>query len=312
MERLGSISIDLDTLPHYCRIHGLPEDLLDAATRARIWTVALPRLLAAIENVGARATLFVIGEDLADPHAAAALREAHARGHELASHSHTHAYALSRLGPKAIQEELDRAHQAIETLTGVPPVGFRAPGYTLSAGLLQAIQARGYRYDASTFPAVPYYVAKALVMGALALVGRPSKAILDRPRVLLAPCEPYRPSEDEPYRRGASPVLELPMAVAPFTRLPFIGTFVTSAPAWLSRAVLATLRPRAFLSLELHAVDALGEDDGLPPALLRQQRDLRISSGVKVARLARVFELLAQRRKLLRLDQAAEILARNG
>jgi hypothetical protein len=310
VERLGSISVDLDTLPHYCRIHGLPEDLLDATTRARIWTLALPRLLAAIEAVGARATLFAIGEDLDDPTAAAALRDAHQRGHEIASHSHTHPYALSRLSPEAIQDELDRAHRAIEGVTGVAPSGFRAPGYTLSAGLLQAVLARGYRYDSSTFPAVPYYLAKALVMGALSLLGRPSKAILDRPRVLLAPCDPYRPSGAEPYRRGDAALLELPMAVAPFTRLPFIGTFLTSAPSWLSRTDLTTLGSRPFLNLELHAVDALGADDGLPPALLRQQRDLRISSGLKMARMGRIFELLAARRKLLRLDQATEILAR--
>lgn len=310
MERLGSISIDLDTLPHYCRIHGLPEDLLAPAVRERIWTVALPRLLAAIEAVGARATLFAIGEDLDDPKAADALRQAHARGHEIASHSHTHPYALSRLSPEAIKDELDQAHRAIERVTGAPPVGFRAPGYTLSASLLQAVLARGYRYDSSTFPAVPYYLAKALVMGALALLGRPSKAILDRPRVLLAPCDPYRPSADEPYRRGDAALLELPMAVAPFTRLPFIGTFLTSVPSWVSRMVLATLSATPFLNLELHAVDALGADDGLPPALLRQQRDLRISSGLKLARMARIFELLARRRKLLRLDQATEFLAR--
>jgi peptidoglycan/xylan/chitin deacetylase (PgdA/CDA1 family) len=309
VERLGSISIDLDTLPHYCRIHGLPEALLDGPTRAKVWTLALPRLLTAIEAVGARATLFVIGEDLADPLAADALRRAYQAGHELASHSHTHAYALSRLSPEAIGEELDLAQEAIAQVTGERPWGFRAPGYTLSAELVRALIARGYRYDASTFPAVPYYAAKALVMGALSLLGRPSKAILDRPRVLLAPCTPYRPSEDEPYRRGQAPLLELPIAVAPVTRVPFIGTLVTSAPGWVSRAVLASLSRRRFVDLELHAVDALGGDDGLPEALLRQQRDLRPKFARKMARLTQIFELLARRRKMIRLGDAAQRLA---
>lgn len=309
MERLGSISIDLDTLPHYCRIHGLPESLLDAPTRAKVWTLALPRLLTAIEQVGARATLFAIGEDLADPLAAEALRRAHQAGHEIASHSHTHAYALSRLPPEAIDQELALAEEAIEKVTGQRPFGFRAPGYTLSAELLRALVARGYRYDSSTFPAVPYYAAKAAVMGALQLLGRPSKAVLDRPRVLLAPCTPYRPSEDEPYRRGRAPLLELPVAVAPLTRLPFIGTLVTSAPSWVSRAVLQSLSRRRFVDLELHAVDALGVEDGLPEALVRQQRDLRQKIDRKMPRLTRIFELLARRRKMIRLGDAARWLA---
>ena len=28
MERLASVSVDLDSLPHYCRIHGLPLSIL--------------------------------------------------------------------------------------------------------------------------------------------------------------------------------------------------------------------------------------------------------------------------------------------
>ena len=35
---------------------------------------------------------------------------------------------------------------------------------------------RGYRYDSSTFPAVPYYLAKAAVMGGMRLLGRRSHA----------------------------------------------------------------------------------------------------------------------------------------
>lgn len=309
MEKLGSISIDLDTLPHYCRIHGLPEAILDGPTRARIWTVALPRLLEAIEKVGARATLFAIGEDLSDPIAADALRRAHAAGHEVANHSHSHLYGLSRQPPESIRAELDRAHEAIRSVIGISPVGFRAPGYTLSPALYQALVERGYRYDASAFPAVPYYLAKAAVMGVLALLGRPSRAILDRPRVLLAPCGPYRPSLADPYRRGEGSVLELPVAVAPLTRIPFIGTLVTTSPSWLTRAVMAMLEPRPYFDLELHAVDALGREDGLPAPLLRQQRDLRIPAALKLERLARVFERLARQRRLVRVEEAARAFA---
>ena len=54
---------------------------------------------------------------------------------------------------------------------------------TLTPALYRAICLRGYRYDSSTYPAAPYWAAKALVMGALSLLRRPSRAILDRPAV---------------------------------------------------------------------------------------------------------------------------------
>ncbi|HYO69594.1 MAG TPA: polysaccharide deacetylase, partial [Archangium sp.] len=41
--RLASISVDLDSEPHSCRIHGLPESLLDARARGLVYTTAVPR-----------------------------------------------------------------------------------------------------------------------------------------------------------------------------------------------------------------------------------------------------------------------------
>ena len=126
--------------------------------------------------------------------------------------------------------------------------------------------------DSSTFPAVPYYLAKAGVMGALEVLRRPSRAILDSPRVLGAPRVPYRPSLEQPYARGSAPLMELPMAVAPFTRLPFIGTFATSLPWPLVEATYRSMRGDTFFNFELHAIDVLDDTDGIPPELVRQQR----------------------------------------
>ncbi|MCA2979763.1 MAG: polysaccharide deacetylase family protein, partial [Myxococcaceae bacterium] len=172
--RLASISVDLDSLGHYCRIQGLPESLLDERARRLVASTAVPRFLELFAAVGAPATFFVIGSDLADDGLARALRASAAAGVELASHSFAHDYALSRAPRADIEADLRRAHEAIVAATGQTPVGFRAPGYTLSPALLQAVAAVGYRYDSSTFPAAPYWAAKAAVMASLAALGRPS------------------------------------------------------------------------------------------------------------------------------------------
>jgi len=304
---LAAISVDLDTLPHYCRIQGIPEGVLDERALRLVEDVAIPRLLELYD--GAKGTFFAIGEDAARPSMARALQASHAAGVEISSHSHAHDYALSRQPPEAIAQDLARAAEAIAAATGVRPPGFRAPGYTLSAALLGAVAAQGHAYDSSAFPAAPYYAAKAMVMGALALLGRPSRSVLDRPRVLLSPRVPYRPSLSEPYARGTAPLVELPMAVAKVSRVPFIGTTVTSLPWAVVRSTYQGCRDAPLLNLELHAVDVLDESDGVPAVLVRQQRDLKVKASEKLRRLREVRQWLSGDGELVTLAEASIRLA---
>jgi peptidoglycan/xylan/chitin deacetylase (PgdA/CDA1 family) len=304
---LASISVDLDSPLHYCRIFGLAEGLLDEAAHDLIATRAIPRLLELLD--GAPGTFFVVGADLARPALPAALRGAVGAGVELASHSFSHDYALSRRDQAAIAHDLELADQALAREVGVVPQGFRAPGYTLSPALLRAVAGRGYRYDSSAFPAAPYYLAKAAVMGGLALLGRPSRAVLDRPSVLLAPLNPYRPSLDAPYRVGRAPFVELPITVSPTTRVPFYGTLATLAPRALVAATYRSLRATAHVNFELHALDVLDVSDGLPRELAQAQRDLRVPAATKLQRLQDVVHWLKADRELVTVAQAARRFA---
>ncbi|MFZ5470792.1 MAG: polysaccharide deacetylase family protein [Myxococcota bacterium] len=307
--RLAAISVDLDSLPHYCRIHGLPEGLLDERARRLVYSVALERYGELFSQLSAPATYFAIGEDLEDEAAFSALRAASAAGVEIASHSYHHDYALSRRPEAEISTDLRRAHEAIVRAVGKAPVGFRAPGYTLSRELLSAVRKRGYRYDSSVFPAAPYYLAKAAVMGLLRAAGRPSRAILDSPRVLGAPRRPYFPDETNPYREGQGQgLLELPVAVTPGVRFPFIGTFAVSLPRAAVRTFYRQLRGEPFFNFELHAIDVLDAGDGVPPALARHQRDLNVPWARKMTRLREVFSWLSDDFELVTLSAAAERL----
>ena len=289
----AAISVDLDGLVHYARIHGIPGSALDDRAHSLHLAVALPRFLALFERFGIPATLFVIGEDVGTP-GSTSLEAAARAGHELASHSHTHPYALARAPEDEVDRELSRAEDALRGVSGSRPVGFRAPGYALSATMLGTLARRGYRYDASVFPAAPYYLAKAAVLGAMALAGRRSAAVLDRPGVLLAPRRPYRPALEAPYQRGDAPLLELPMSVTPLLRLPFFGTLVTTAPWTLVRRAYRAVAADAFLSLELHAVDLLDAEDGIPAELVRVQRDLAVPVDRKERRLADVLAWISR------------------
>ncbi len=307
--RRFSVSVDLDALPHYCRIFGLPEALLDERARALVATHAVPRYLALFARLGVPATFFVVGADLADARLAGALRRAAATGVELASHSFAHDYRLSTWAAPDIAADLARADEAIAALGVGRPQGFRAPGYAQSPALLSAVANLGYRYDSSAYPAAPYWALKAGVMGALRLLGRPSRALLDTPRVLLAPRVPYRPSLHQPYARGAAPLVELPMAVDPVLRVPLIGGTVSLLPWPVVSALATRLRDDAYVNLELHAVDVLDEHDGLPPELVARQRDLRVPVAEKLARFTRLLGMLGQGREAVTMATAAAGLA---
>lgn len=303
--RVACLSVDLDPLPHYARLHGLSERDLPPVALTAAHAAAIPRFLELFARLGARGTFFAIGEDLSIDACAQAVREAAGAGHEIGNHTFRHDYALVRRDRSAIAEEVQRGAEAIADAVGHRPAGFRAPGYTLSADLYAVLCEQGYAYDSSAFPAAPYYLAKAAVLGAMALLGRRSTAILDRPRVLLAPRRPYRPSAAEPYRPGDGPVWELPVAAAPWTRVPFIGTTLVLFPRAAVAALYRTLRREPFLNLELHAVDVLDQSDGAGPALAARRRDLRIPAAAKVARLAEVFGWIAQDFEVVTLGEAA-------
>jgi hypothetical protein len=283
-DRVCSVSVDLDAIGCYYRIHALSGAPPEVARHA-ILRRCLPRFVDLFARHGARATFFVVGADLEDDPEGRALLAGLARaGHELANHTHTHPYDFIRLGPARIADEIDRAHAAIAACAGTPPVGFRAPGYEISGEAIDALSARGYRYDSSAFPSAGYYGAKAVVMGAMRVAGRKSGSVLGDPRVLLAPRHPYRPSAGAPYREGGNGIVELPIAVTRVARLPVIGTSLILAPAWLRRRMIAGAVREPLFNLELHGIDLCDADaDEIPAALIARQPDLRRPLAHKLA-----------------------------
>jgi hypothetical protein len=316
LSRVCSVSIDLDPLSCYYAIHalGTPPPSLAKVVLER----ALPRFAELFARRKIAATFFVVGSDVAgDPAGRARLRELAKAGHELGNHSHTHPYDMARLDRQRVDEEIGRAHEVIAEVAGEAPVGFRAPGYDVSPAMQAALEARGYRYDSSVFPSWPYYFAKAGVMAAMAAVGRPSGSVLGDPRALLAPPEPYRPG-NTPFRRGQSPLVELPVSVTPRLRLPAIGSWapyvsLLLAPTAVRARLLESMRKRRFFNLELHGIDLVdAEEDGIPATLVARQPDLRVALTQKRRALEATLDRLALDYRFAPLRDVAAQVQRDG
>lgn len=285
--RLASVSVDLDEIPNYFEIHGLGQPR--GATASLVYDVALARLGALAEAGGFPLTLFTIGSDVARPEAARGLRQAAGHGHEIANHSLDHRYDLVRLGRDEITRQIAEGARVIEEATGQKPVGFRAPGYTISDEVFEVLAELGVAYDSSVFPCPAYFAAKTAAIAAIALRGRTSRSIVDTPKVLLAPTRPYRIGK--PYWKRGEGLLEIPVQVTRGLRLPFIGTSVTLAGPSRARLLAKMCVGEPVVNLELHGIDVLDASDGLE-ALRPHQPDVRVAHQRKLDSILSAVETL--------------------
>ena len=294
MRRLA-VNVDVDGIGLYYGIHGLSgAPAVDPA-----WSLGVPRFLELFEAFGVHGTFFAVASDLESPANRAVAEDVVRRGHELASHSYSHHYDLSRRPEAEIEDDLARAEERLSSIRGTPVSGFRAPGYNLSPALRAVLARRGYRYDSSILPCPAYFAARAAVIGGLRAVGRQSQSIVGRPQDAFGATAPTT-------LEGG--VLELPISVLTALRLPLIGTSLSLLGETAVSALGPLLRSLPFANIEFHAIDLLDADDVPDPALRRAQPDLRVPRAKKRAAFAAALRALVSGATARTLEEhAAEL-----
>jgi peptidoglycan/xylan/chitin deacetylase (PgdA/CDA1 family) len=307
-ERLCAVSVDLDEIPCYAAIHGLPTP--SGPSAQAVYRHALPRLIDLFDALDLPATFFAIGRDLAHDHVRDSLRGLAQRGHEIGNHSQDHLYDLTRRSRPEMIEQVSAASRAIAAAIGGEPRGFRAPGYTINDSLASVLSELGFAYDSSVFPCPAYYLAKSAAITTYRLASRPTHSIIDHPRVLRAPAEPYRMGAH--FAERGTGLLELPIGVTRDLtgRLPYIGTYLALSGELGARMLSKCVIGRGLVNLELHGIDAADADlDGLS-ALRPYQPDLRRSAVYKLAALKSALQTLrAHGYRFVTLAQAANHFA---
>ncbi len=306
-----SVNVDIDAMRFYYGIHGL--NSLASPVPDPVWSYGVPRFLDLFAELGISATFFVVASDLvllSENGSVSDLTELEqrrelvhkmiAQGHEVASHSFGHDYALSRRSCEEISADLERAQEVLIEVTGLSVQGFRAPGYNLSPALISAIAESGATYSSSRLPSPPYFIAKWLVMLKGALMRQPSQSIVGEMASPFLSRQPYR------HREG---LLELPMSVFPLLRLPAIGTFFTlygdRGRSWL----LPHLANEYWLNLEFHGIDLVdASDTGVGQELLSRQPDLPTPVEQKRSLFSSWLKHLAEERTNLTLAEVAKNL----
>jgi len=144
---LATVHVDLDGARHIYAAHGWSYDRASDP----LFDTGLRNTLDFLDELGIKATLFVIAEDLDDPARLVMLQGAMRSGHEIASHTMTHR-KLTDLSPSEKQSEIVGSRDKIAETLGVTPTGFRAPGFAIDRAALDMVTEAGYTYDSSLFP----------------------------------------------------------------------------------------------------------------------------------------------------------------
>lgn len=110
------------------------------------------RLLTVLAELGARATVFVVGE-LAQAHPGL-VRDIAAQGHEIGLHGWRHV-TFQDVGRSALPEDLRRGKGVLEEILDAAVHGVRAPIFSLTpttAWAVEQIQEAGFDYSSSVLP----------------------------------------------------------------------------------------------------------------------------------------------------------------
>lgn len=111
------------------------------------------RILALLDEAGAKATFFTLGW-IAERYPGL-VRDIVAGGHELASHGYGH-QRVSDLVPESFFDDIYRARNLLEQIGGSQVAGYRAPSFSIGASnrdwAFDCLVRAGYQYSSSVYP----------------------------------------------------------------------------------------------------------------------------------------------------------------
>ncbi len=255
----GTVQVDLDGLWTVLGYYGKRAEIAEDP----IFYSAIPRFIELFDEYNIKATFFVIAKDLEIAKKRNLVKKIVQKGHEIASHSYSHAFGFRNLTHSQKVLEVQKADSLIQKISGKKPVGFKAPGYDMDESALRIIKELGYSYDSSVLPSF-FYPPLQLINGLISF-----KIRTHGPKMVwgFAPNRPYRPSPDSIWKQGNFRLIEVPSTVIPVFRFPFQTVFVYMAGLSLFRFGYSLVkRNKIPINYTFHAIDLSDDIRGLPAA----------------------------------------------
>lgn len=199
---------------------------LNDETGRRVLEEGMPRLLDLYQKYDIQSTFYFTGY-IAQLHPEV-VKMILPFGHEVASHSFSHKVedGLDVLSYEDQVWQLKHSKEILEDICGSEIISFRAPALRVSRNTVNALIETGYRIDSS--------VASQRFDMFMSFGG------LKKLNWMFAPRMPYRTRPDNIFRRGDSPLVEVPLSA---TILPYVGSTLRIFPG-------ITALQRRFLNAE--------------------------------------------------------------
>jgi peptidoglycan/xylan/chitin deacetylase (PgdA/CDA1 family) len=194
------MTVDVDSWSSLLRFYSIKHEAAEANSEVGI-DYGINRLLELFRRHDISATFFVPGEVAKTQQES--IRRLLQEGHELGCHGLTHD---KNEFLSSYNEQLKRIKEATELLekhAGLKPKGFRAPCLRANGETIKALEALNYIYDSSVLPSfIPVYGSFTFRL------------------------KPYNPSRSSIVAQGRSRILELPVSVNPFFRIPLSAAWM--------------------------------------------------------------------------------------
>jgi hypothetical protein len=306
----GSLSLDLDNQWSYMKTHGDTSWTGFPSYLDRV----VPRVLEFLDERDASISFFIVGQDAALSKNRLALQSIADAGHEIANHSFQHDPWLHLYSEQQLDEELRRSEAAIEAATGVKPLGFRGPGFSLSADTLRVLARRGYLYDATVFPNLLNPLARAYFFAKSNLSKEEREqrsALFGSWRDALRPVKPFI------WSCGDRELVEVPVTTMPIFKVPIHVSYVVYLAGFSRALAMAYVRVAIAMcaltgtapSILLHPLDFLGVEDDVG---LEFFPGMQLGLDYKLAVVAEALTLFGESFEMVTVRQQVERLSRDA
>lgn len=307
-KQLASISLDLDNLWSYLKIHGDR----DWHERPSYFELFVPHVLDLLKDLDLEITFFVVGADAAEDTNRPYLRSLVEGGHEIANHSYEHESWLQLYSRSQLEDEITRSQESIEAATGVVPRGFRGPGFSWSPTLLEVLANRGFHFDASTLPTYLGPLARAYYFRTSQLSSE-EKAI--RAELFGKFTDGLRPSRAYHWLLADDlTLLEIPVTTVPIVKTPFHLSYLIYlsrfspllGDLYLRIALILCRMTRTEPSFLIHPLDLISGDQ-VPALRFFPGMDMDCDKKVGICR--RALHRLGESFELVPMGRHAEALS---
>ncbi|MDO9546741.1 MAG: polysaccharide deacetylase family protein [Pelolinea sp.] len=311
MSDWGNVSIDVDSLSSIYKGQGCS----NAGGYTYLeYRMGLENLLEFFSKYQIRTTMFMVGNDFLYKENHSSIRDIANNGHEIANHSMTHPQGFRWLSQNEKEKELSSMSDICHEVTGKRPIGFRSPGWNIDDSTLPILEKLNYKYDSSVFPTSLMPIMKFAHWSSMSKQKKQDRTTMGQFSYMFSPIKPYYVSDRSLGKSGNKNLIEFPISVSPYLRIPFFATLLLFSGVKFYKKLYRSLRSAGLpIHFQMHLSDFI--DYSIPELVDQMPRSkqgtyvpqsLNTPLSKKIELFSEMIEMIGRDYEFITLDQWTE------